>query len=73
VAIAVAARRGRRVLARGSGRLAKAGRASVPLKLTAAGRKALKRSPRVRAVLDVAANDAAGNRTSASRRVVLRR
>ena len=73
VAVAVTARRGRRVLARGSGRMETAGRATVRLKPTGAGRKALKRSPRLRVVLEAAANDAAGNRASASRRAVLRR
>jgi plastocyanin len=73
IAVSVVARRGRRVLARGNGRLEAAGRAAVRLKLTTAGRRALSRTPRLRVVLDAVANDAAGNRATASRRAVLRR
>ena len=73
VAIRLVARRGRRVLARADGRLANAGEVTLRLKLTAAGRGALRRSPRVRVVLTASANDAAGNRATASRKAVLRR
>jgi len=72
-AFGVFALRGRRALARGRGRLEQAGRATVRLRLTAAGRSALRRSKSVRVRLQVIANDAAGNRAAASRIAVLRR
>jgi len=73
VAFTVTARRGRRVLARGEARLKQAGSATLRLRLTSAGRRALRGTSRLRVVLEAAANDAAGNRATASRRVVLRR
>jgi len=73
VAIRLVARRGRRVLARADGRLTAAGKTTLRLKLTAAGRGALRRAPRVQVVLTASANDAAGNRATASRKAVLRR
>lgn len=71
VALTLVARRGRRVMARAVGRLETAGRLTLRLKPTAAGRRPLFRSPRLGVVLEAAANDAAGNR--ASRRAVPRR
>jgi plastocyanin len=71
--IRVTARRGGRTIARGSARLPGAGRATVRLRPTAAGKRALRRGRRARAVLTVGARDAAGNRATVRRRAVLRR
>jgi hypothetical protein len=71
--VAVTASRGRTALARGTARLARAGSATLALKLTRAGRRTLGRSRRLRVSLSARARDAVGNSDTQKVAVTLRR
>ncbi len=62
-----------KVIGRGTGKLAAAGKAKVVVKLTAKARRALKRARRLNATLTITVRDAAGNRGSAVKKVTAKR
>jgi len=64
--VAISARSGRTVLAKGTAKLTKAGTKKVSVKLTKAGLKAAKARKPVAIVVEAAAKDAAGNASSAT-------
>jgi DNA-binding transcriptional LysR family regulator len=61
------------VLARGTKTFKNAGRQSLTLKLTTAGRKLLRRSPRLNGKLQIAVRDVAGNTTKLTRTLTVAR
>jgi plastocyanin len=61
------------VLARGTKTFKNAGRQSLTLKLTTAGRKLLRRSPRLNGKLQIAVRDVAGNTTKLTRALTVAR
>jgi plastocyanin len=71
--VRIAARRGRRRLARGTARLPAAGAKTVRLRLTRAGRRVARRARRVRVTVFARATDAAGNVTRKRVTATLRR
>jgi plastocyanin len=72
-AVKLTATLGKKVVARGTTTIPAAGSKTVKLKLNSAGRKALEKKSSVKVKVAAVANDASGNRGSASKTLKLRR